>query len=435
MRRSHRFQAVQAITFTIALSLSGFAQEGGGGQAPPSTGGGGGPGGGAAAPTPTPTTPTRPTNPNPNTPTRPGTQPGQEPGFQEMVRPMYLQGRVMLDDGTAPPDPVMLMMICNGQPRPQGYSDMKGRFSVTLGQNQQVFADASVGNINDAGGISMPGGRNAPGGGRGGMTERELMGCEFRAELAGFRSDIVQLAGRRLMDNPDIGTIVLHRMANVQGFTYSLTSANAPKDAKKAYEKGLDLNKKKKYPEAEVQLRKAVETYPKYATAWYELGRSLEQQKKNDEALTAFQKSVEADSKFVGPYLSLLQIAVNQRDMKLIALRSDEVLKLNPFNYPQVWFLNGVANYNLKNLDAAEKSVREALKLDPQHRNPRLMSLLAYILSDKGDYPGSIEQMRGFLSLSPNGPEAPDIKIRLAELERMTGVSATAQTAPAAPKQ
>lgn len=348
----------------------------------------------------------------------------------EMVRPMYLQGRVILDDGTPPPEPVMLLLVCNSQNRPQGYTDMKGRFSVTLGQNQQVFADASIGNINDAGGIAMPGAGRSGGAGRAGVSERELMGCEFRADLPGYRSDIINLAGRRLMDNPDIGTIILHRMANVQGFTYSLTSANAPKDARKAYEKGQDLIKKKKFAEAEAQLQKAVDAYPKYAVAWYELGRALDAQKKPEAAKTAFEQAIAADAKLIGPHLGLLQFAVNQRDWSLIAERSDTVLKLNPFNYPHVWFMNAAAYYNLKKLDTAEKSAREALKLDAEHRNPRIMNLLGFILSDKGDYPGAIEQMRGYLSFAPNAPDVESVKRALSELERLTGSKAAAQAAP-----
>ena len=188
--------------------------------------------------------------------------------------------------------------------------------------------------------------------------------------------------------------------------------------------------KKKKYSEAETQLQKAVDTYPKYAVAWYELGRALQFQKKTDPARTAFEQAVGADSKFIGPHLGLLQLAVDQRDWSLIASQSDTVLRLNPFNYPQVWFLSGVANYNLKKLDAAEKSAREALKLDGDHRNPRIMSLLGVILSDKGDYPGAIEQMKGYLSFAPNAPDGDNIRRQVAELERLTGVKASAQTAP-----
>ena len=99
------------------------------------------------------------------------------------------------------------------------------------------------------------------------------MDCELRARLAGFRSQSVSLANRRPMDPPDIGTILLHRLTPTEGTTISAVSLAAPKDAKKAYQKGMDALKKKKVQDAVKNFEKAVEVYPKYADAWYELGR------------------------------------------------------------------------------------------------------------------------------------------------------------------
>lgn len=389
--------------------------------------GGSGSSGGTTAPS-VPSSPSRSTT----TPTRslPG-EPSTAPSIMDFQRPIYLSGRLMMEDGTPPPETVMMMLVCNGNPRPQGYTDPKGRFSISLGQNQSMFADASIGNPNDPFTSGVNGKSASPGNGRNGMSERELMGCEFRADLPGYRSDVVQLAGRRLMDNPEIGTIVLHRMANVEGFTYSLTTAEAPKDARKAYEKGFDLVKKRKYADAELHLQKAVTVYPKYAIAWYELGASLMAQKKNDEAQQAFEHAIQSDARFVKPHLAMMQLSLSSRDWKLIADRSDSVLKLDPYSYANAWFINAAAKYNLKQIDEAEKSAREAVKLDTEHRNPRSAQLLGTILADKGDYPGALEQMKGYLSFAPNAADVESVKRQVAELERVTGVKATAQGAPA----
>ena len=43
---------------------------------------------------------------------------------------------------------------------------------------------------------------------------------------------------------------------------------------------------------------------------------------------------------------------------------TDTVVKLDSFDYPQAYFLNALSNYYLKNIDAAEKSAREAVRLD-----------------------------------------------------------------------
>jgi len=410
--------ALLALIFGIGTAMVVEAQAPPGGGTP---GAGGTPGGGGGATT---TPPRQPTQPNPNR-----TMDGdRQPQMMDIQRPIFLTGRLMLDDGNPPPEPVVMMLVCNGQPRPQGYSDMKGRFSVTLGQNNAVMPDASVGGPNDSFGSSTGTRNSQMGPTSGGMSERQLMGCEFRADLPGFRSDVIQLSGRRLLDNPEVGTIILHRLSNVQGFTFSMTSAAAPKDSRKAYEKGAELVKKKKYEEAEVHLRKAVDSYPKYATAWFELGVACDAQKKTAEAKTAYEQAVASDAKFVSPHLKLLQIAVNGRDWTEIAERSDTVLKLNPFNYPQVWFMNGAANYNLKKLDAAERSTREALKLDVNHGNPRINRLLAVILIDKGDYPGALEQMKGYLSFAPEAQDIDVVRKQIAELERVTGAKTTAQT-------
>jgi hypothetical protein len=66
-----------------------------------------------------------------------------------------------------------------------------------------------------------------------------MMNCELRANVPGFTSDTVDLFNRRTSDNPDVGTLVLHRMAGVEGSSISVTSMMAPKAAAKAYERGL----------------------------------------------------------------------------------------------------------------------------------------------------------------------------------------------------
>src|SRR6185436_14030890 len=103
-------------------------------------------------------------------------------------------------------------------------------------------------------------------------SDSRLLGCELRARLVGYRSQMVSLSNRRALDNPDIGIILLHKLTPNEGGTISATSLAAPKDAKKAFEKGIDFLKKKKPEDALKSFEKAVELYPKYATAWYELG-------------------------------------------------------------------------------------------------------------------------------------------------------------------
>ncbi|MBC7924477.1 MAG: hypothetical protein H7039_02370, partial [Bryobacteraceae bacterium] len=148
---------------------------------------------GQDAPAPAPA-PTAPTSPSPGTP---GRQPGYptDPGgrqqgrfpneqdrnqFPEMQRTFFFSGKVMMDDGTPPPEPVQIERVCNGVARPEQWTDSKGRFSFQLGQNNAMLADASTSTgdgIFGGGGGGFPGrgGMGGAGGGRQ-ITERDLIG-------------------------------------------------------------------------------------------------------------------------------------------------------------------------------------------------------------------------------------------------------------------
>ena len=99
------------------------------------------------------------------------------------------------------------------------------------------------------------------------------IGCELRGQLAGYDSQSLELGVRERLDNPNVGTILMRRLGPDEGSTVSATTLAAPKDARKAYEKGLDAEKKNKLPDAQANLEKAVAAYPKYALAWMELGK------------------------------------------------------------------------------------------------------------------------------------------------------------------
>jgi tetratricopeptide (TPR) repeat protein len=423
----------------LGMSVA-FAQEPGGGAAQGGAGGGatgnvgggvpGGNTGGGRDPG------GLPGNTPGNVPGR-GQQPGQDDPFgrnqqrfPDMQRPIFLSGKVVTEDGSVPPDSVTIERICNGQVRPEGYTDSKGRFSFELGRNQNIMQDASVSSSGDGfGGIGGQQRGNSPFGGvaGGGMTERDLMSCELRASLPGYRSDVVNLSGRRFMDNPDVGTIVIRRLAGVEGTTISMTTLQAPKDAKKAYEKAVNSLKKKKFDEAQKELEKAVGIYPKYAVAWHYLGQVHQQANRPGEAKAAYQKSIEADDKYVSPYLQMALLAASEQKWQEVADFTARVTKLNPMDFPQAFFYNSVANYNLQKFEDAEASAREAVKLDTHHRMPKAQHILGVLLAMRNDLNGAAENMRGYLQFAPRAQDADMVKKQLTEIEGKLGQTATVQ--------
>lgn len=368
----------------------------------------------------TPSSPSLPTNPTTPNPSTRGTTPFPSDQTQQQGidtnRPVYLSGKVTLDDGTAPPDLVRIEKICGSNPKPQGYTDSKGRFNFQLDSNIGILSDASDSSF----GFPGQSRRNSSSGTFGRNGEQSLSGCELRAVLPGFRSDTVNLSMHRAFDNPNVGTIVLHRLGGVVGTTISYASLNAPKDASHAFEKGLEAMKKNKEPEAEKQFRKALELYPGYATAWYELGRIEEGRQQIKEAAQDYRKAMEADAKYISPFLSLSNIAARNADWAQTLDLTDRAIQLNAVEFPQMYYFNALANLNLRHLDTAEKSAREAQKLDTRKTFVKLDQLLGVILMEKQDYPGAARQMRAYLDANPQAKDAGQVRAKLAELEKLS---------------
>jgi tetratricopeptide (TPR) repeat protein len=379
-----------------------------------------------------------PTNPNPNTPTQPGvgTRPGNTQGnfpTPDLVqRPLILMGKVVMDDGTAPSDSVTIQLVCSGTPRSVGFTDSKGGFSVDLSNRMNNAALMDASQPVNGGGFDGPFGGSGTGrvgsqSGSNGLGERDLMSCDLQAALAGFLSEHINLGTRRALDNPDVGTILLHRIAGVEGLTISATSAFAPKDAKKAFDKARDAAKKHKWDEAEKDFQKAVDTYPKYATAWYQLGLVQQEKKNEDAARKSYAQALAADAKFVSPYQELAAMAAREQKWQEVIDNTDHLLRLNPVDFPQAWLFNSLANYYLKNLDAAEKSAREGISHDSAHHYATMNHVLGAILAQKKDYAGAAEQLRDYIHFAPNATDIDQVKQQLSEVEKVLGPQAKKQ--------
>lgn len=388
----------------LTCSVSGFAQRPGGGG----SGGGGRPGGMGS-----PGTSTTNGNSNsfPNSSRNNGTT-------GNGTRAIFLFGSVIFDDGSKASSDIRLERVCNGNPRLEGHTDSKGKFSLQLGQDTAVDPDATEEQGGSFGGTNGSGSSQSRGSGLGSNAASALWNCDLRAVYPGYRSDLVSLATRKSLDDPDLGTIVLHRLANVHGSTISATTVLAPKHAQKEYEKGSELAKRGRFEEAEKHLLKATEAYPKYAIAWYELGQVHQAEGKAADERKDYQAAISADGKYVSPYDGLALLSSRGGKWEDAANYSKQVIQLNPVEFPSSFFYNALANYNLKKFDEAEKSARELLKLDTGHKYPQAESLLAQLLMQKGDYSEAATHLRAYLTLVPNAKNADQLRQQLQKLEQ-----------------
>jgi tetratricopeptide (TPR) repeat protein len=358
------------------------------------------------------------------------------PDFSQ--HPLFLAGKVTMEDGTAPPESLTIQLVCHASPRSIGRTDGRGDFNIDLNNRSAMmtFADSSEDPLpSRAGGplgTQNSGFSNTAASASGGapsqnIADRDLMSCDLQASLPGFRSDILHLTNRKSMDDPNVGTLILHRLANVEGTTISLTSAMAPKDARKAMERAQNFAKKDKWDQAQKEIQKAVEIYPKYAVAWSELGGLQERANDSEGARKSFAMALAADPKLIPPYLALAAMASRDNKWQEVSDHTERVLKLNPVDFPQAYLLNAMSNYHLKNLDIAEKSAREGIEHDPEHRFPRLHEVLGAVLIRKQDSAGAADQFRKYLRYAPDGPEIARAKKQLADLEKSLSPEAQKQ--------
>jgi tetratricopeptide (TPR) repeat protein len=380
------------------------------------------------APAPPPPPPSAPSgrSPTPISPNSDVTQPRDD-----LV--MFLRGRVATDDGTPVPHDVFVERVCNNRARQEVYASARGDFSMQLGSRTDSFPEASA----DSTSQSETPNRDP----NMGISRRLLVNCDLRASAAGFRPGTVGLMDLDSFGgSADVGVIVVHRAVKVKGTTLDATPYKAPKDARKAYEKGLDAEKKDKLADAQKYFESAVQLYPKSANTWFQLGTVLQKQNQEEAARKAFTQATEVDAKFLPPYLSLASMATRAEnwtevrdltghilDLDPLNRVSGYILDLDPLNYGDAYFYNALANYKLNRFADAERSGLKAEHLDLRTRFPQLHLLMAELFARKNDYALAIGEVQTYLALVPHAPDEFQAREQLAKFEKLNASLSTAE--------
>jgi tetratricopeptide (TPR) repeat protein len=221
------------------------------------------------------------------------------------------------------------------------------------------------------------------------------------------------------MDNPDLGTIILRRVAKEEGSLVSATNLAAPKDARKAFNKGRAALARNELEDAIKGFKTATRIYPRYAAAWQELGKAQMSLQQFNESGRSFESAIKADSRYIEPYLSFSTLLAVQKQWQKLAAITSQAIRLDPHNYPQAYYLNAAANLNTGNISAAETSAREAEDLDGEGRLPQTRELLGMILADRRDFAQAAGQFREYLKLAPQAADASAVRTQLAQVESL----------------
>jgi TolA-binding protein len=330
---------------------------------------------------------------------------GNENTFSDRISARFvLSGKVVTGYGTPPPERVAIQRDCDGQVHTETYTDSSGSFVLDPYSGGQLAGadEAGMTPVSTSGDLSWAGWKN----------------CDLRAYLSGYSSSAIRLAGT-VNDSGvvNVGTIGLHRLVSSSGPTVSVTSLAAPDKARKDFDKGWQEEKKGRWAAAREKFKKAIARYPKFALAWFELGRIQAQEKDTVGARESFREALTADSKLLGPYAELAQLALREQSWQELADTTDRLLEINSTDYPQFWYFNSIAYYNLHRFDQAEKSVLRGLNFDSQHAFPRMEYVLGSILARRRDYRSAALHLRNYLQLAPNATDAAEAQKLLAECE------------------
>ncbi len=331
--------------------------------------------------------------------------PTSNPSQPSLTQPLLISGRVLLEGGAVPPEPVAIERVCNGAVRKQSYTDSNGSFQFQLDQNLGVH-EASESTVNPNTSLSL-GGISAP-------TQDTLklryQGCEIRAALPGFTSSSAMLRLQGSSWQYDLGIIFIKRTESVSGATISMTTMSAPGDARRAFEKGHKAFDENRFSDAEKELGTAVKIYPNFAAAWSLLGDIHQMRKEFGPAIKEYTQALAADPRFVNPSFGLALIAMQEKRWEDVVTFSDQVARMNSLAFPSAYFYNAVANYNLGRIEPAEQSARKFKSLDVEHRHPDVYLLLGRIFLQKNDPASAALEMREYLTVAPTAANAEEVR-------------------------
>lgn len=415
-----------SISFALLLtaSLTAFGQQSGGGGTGGGSTGSGGSGGSTGSGSGTGT------SGRPGTLGTTNTQP-REPERQII----FISGNVVTAYGNPPTEQASIERVCPGLTRREAHTDSQGQFSFQLGGPTFELQDASIGanpfsSIDSGSTLNQPSSPSLPGVQQQGVTQRDLLGCELRAVLPGYRSTTVMIRPEGNFGILKVGTIILEPLNPLVLASTSVTTMQAPKDARKAFEKAQRALEKNKTDEAEKNLQKAVTVYPRYADAWAMLGMLHGDENKMDVATSDFQQALAADPQLVKPHFGLAIVAMHARDWQAVVRETDEVTRHEPGSYPDAFYYNALANWTLGKVDIAETNLRRFKEFDKTDRRPEAHLLAAQLRFAHKDYVGALEQTKAFLKAAPDSTLSAGARQDVQRLEQLT--HQTAQNQPPA---
>lgn len=188
--------------------------------------------------------------------------------------------------------------------------------------------------------------------------------------------------------------------------------------AKRQFDDAMKALSKNDAAGAEAKLLQAVEMEPRFGEAWNYLGTIAYQTQRYPRAEEMFRKALETDAQLYPPLVNLGGVLINLTRFEEAERYNRHAVLRQPGDalaHSQL----GMTLLYLGKLEAAEASLREAIRLDVAHfSHPQLH--LAEVLLRQGKMQETADTLEGFLRVQPDTPGAESIRAKIAELRTAT---------------
>lgn len=282
-----------------------------------------------------------------------------------------LQGRVVLPNGSQPPNPVRVTLTFSGKRVHETFTDLSGRFFFS-GLNRgryQLVADGDGETFETT------------------QTDAEVLG--FGAGSQTFTQNI-QL---RLKAGKAVATAAVTSVEALD--------PNLPPRAREQYEKGLKQSRDNN-PEKAIKLfEEALTAYPQFYSAHVAVAEQYAKLKRDQEAVAAYQKAIEIKPDRAPAYVGIGVMLVRQKRYPEAIPPLRRSLELDKLSSTPYLFL-GLAEMMTADYQAAEASLLRSYEIG----KPALARIyLANLYELKGEPEKAIQQLKAFLAESPNLPD------------------------------
>ncbi len=251
--------------------------------------------------------------------------------------------------------------------------------------------------------------------------------CYIRASMKGYTStevEISQLNGL-LSTTKDLETIKLFPKESGMNPRNVDISTKAPKKARDDWQAAIEALNAGSPPDFLSHVRASVAAEPEFVEGWHTLGIALENQGQPEEARAAYQKAHELDPKFLPSYVPLGEFALRAGEWQTALALGEELAKQDKKRvFPDAYLFMAVAQFEMKDLDSAEKNALEALNPKKDTKALRAEYVLGRIYLAKGDTAAAKEHIERYLQLKPNAPDAALIQASLDTLGQFSSTPA-----------